>query len=231
VTILSKIWSGASMPVATPIGGFGDFGSLAKQSSGFRTLYSDEAESRPWNVTMPGQVTRNADMLDMAPDPVEAIDPIEEAAQEAFLQGFQEGERITRETAEVDNAARAQLAASVAQIAQAGEGTLATMISQAVIRLVSQIMGEVAVDEALLKERCIAVAACIDAEDSKAVLEVNPEDLPLLEMEAVGVRLAANPSLSRGSVRLATAEGWVEDGPDVRLARLKALMDDMEGRH
>jgi flagellar assembly protein FliH len=219
------------MPVATPIAGFGDFGSLAKQGGNFRTLYAEEPESRPWNVTMPGHVTRNADMLDMAPDPVEAIDPIEEAAQEAFLQGFQEGERITRETAEVDNAARVQLAASVAQIAQAGEGTLAAMISQAVIRLVSQIMGEVAVDETLLKERCISVAACIDADDSKAVLEVNPEDMALLEMENMGVKLAANPTLSRGSVRLATADGWVEDGPDVRLARLKALMDDMEGRH
>ena len=49
-------------------------------------------------------------------------------------------------------------------------------------------------------------------------------------MEQVGVALAANPALSRGSVRLATAEGWVEDGPDVRLDRLRALMDDMEGR-
>jgi flagellar assembly protein FliH len=31
-------------------------------------------------------------------------------------------------------------------------------------------------------------------------------------------------------VRLATADGWIEDGPDVRLSRLKALMDDMEGK-
>jgi flagellar assembly protein FliH len=219
------------MPVATPVSGFGDFGSLARQGGGFRTLYNDEAESRPWNVTMPGHVTRNADMLDMVADPIDQIDPIEEAAQEAFLQGFQEGERITREAADADDAARVQLATSVAQIAHAGEGTLAAMMSQAVIRLVSQIMGEVAVDEALLKERCAAVAACIDVDDRRALLEVNPEDMPLLEMEGLGVALSANPALSRGSVRLATADGWVEDGPDVRLARLKALMDDMEGRH
>ena len=34
---------------------------------------------------------------------------------------------------------------------------------------------------------------------------------------------------SQGLLSLA-ADGWVEDGPDVRLARLRALMDDMEGR-
>ncbi len=86
------------------------------------------------------------------------------------------------------------------------------------------------IDAEVLRARCEAVAACIDGDDARAVLEVSPQDLPLLEMEQIGVALAANPDLPRGSVRLATADGWVEDGPDVRLARLKALMDDMEGK-
>lgn len=228
---MSKIWSAKSIPLVTPVGGFGDFGSLAREGSPFRSLYGEEAPNRAWNVTLPGQVTRtNTDIVAMPEDAADAVDPVEEAAREAFLQGFQEGERITREAAETDDAARAALAGAIAKIAQAGEGTLAAMISQAVIRLVSQIMGEVAVDEMLLKERAAAVAACIDGNEGRALLEVNPDDLPLLEREGMGVTLAANPELARGSVRLATQEGWIEDGPDVRLARLKALMDDMEGR-
>jgi flagellar assembly protein FliH len=104
------------------------------------------------------------------------------------------------------------------------------MLSQAVVRLVAQIVGEVPIDEAVLKMRCAAVAACMDGDEARALLEVHPDDLHLLEEEGLGVTLAANPSLPRGSVRLATSDGWVEDGPDVRLARLKALLDDMEGQ-
>jgi flagellar assembly protein FliH len=219
---MSRIWSGEDMD-ATPIDGWGSFGSVGRSGQGFRTLYADEQGSRAWNVTHPGQPTN-------AQAQAEPIDPIEEAAREAFLQGFQEGERLTREAMDGDNLVRAELASAIALLAQSGEGTLATMLSQTVIRLVTQIMGDVPIDQDVLKARCEAVAACIDGDDERTVLEVSPDDLPLLEMEQIGVLLAANPDLPRGSVRLATADGWVEDGPDVRLARLHALMDDMEGR-
>ncbi|MBO9575994.1 MAG: flagellar biosynthesis protein [Sphingobium sp.] len=224
---MSKIWSAESASaVATPVGGFGDFGTLGRQGGGFRTLYGDDSAARPWTAGAPGRRQDSAPVRDEGP----AVDPIEEAAREAFLQGFQEGDRIARESIEADNEARIMLANAVQHIAQTGEGTLATMLSQAVIRLVGQIMGEVEIDEAVLKERCAAVAACIDSDDHRAVLEVNPEDMHLLEEEATGITLSANPALQRGSVRLATADGWVEDGPDIRLERLKSLLDDMEGR-
>jgi len=230
---MSRVWSAEQLGTAMPVSGLGDFGSLGRQPGGdFRSRYSEEVGAgRAWNVTMPGVRTPMADSFAMADEPIgEVVDPIEQAAQEAFLQGFREGERITREAAEGETMARTQLAEALSHLAQTGEGTLAAMLSQAVIRLVGQIMGEVAIDEALLKDRCAAVAACIDSDDSKAVLEVNPEDMALIEAEGMGVALSPNPALARGSVRLATHEGWVEDGPDIRLARLKALLDDMEGK-
>lgn len=218
---MSKIWSGEDMPAA-PVVGFGNFGSLGAQGNSFRTMYGDERGSRGWNAGGAHTASRSG----QAAVPV---DPVEEAAREAFLQGFQEGDRLAREAVDADNEARVLLANAIQHVAQSGEGTLAAMLSQAVIRLVGQIMGDVAIDEALLQERCAAVAACIDNDESH-VLEVNPEDIALLEEQATGVKLTANPDLPRGSVRLATADGWVEDGPDIRLARLKALLDDMEGR-
>lgn len=230
---MSRIWTADTLGDATPVNGFGDFGSLGRQPGGdFRSLYGEDGgASRAWNVTHPGQRSQpHHDSFAMDDGPVETVDPVEQAAQEAFLQGFREGERLAREAAEADNEMRAQLVQALGHLAQSGEGALAAMLSQAVVRLVGQVMGEVAVDEALLKARCAAVAACIDSDDAKAMLEVNPQDLPLLEMEGMGVALTPNPALSRGSVRLATHEGWVEDGPDVRLSRLKALLDDMEGK-
>jgi len=220
---MSKVWPGGLVAEAAPLEGWGAFGSIGRSGAGFRSLYATEQVSRPWNVTHPAEPTNEPDV----PAPV---DPIEQAAQEAFLQGFQEGDRLAREAAERDNDARAELAAAMAQLAQAGEGELARLLSQAVIRLVGQIIGEAPIDPDILKARCEAVAACIDGDETRAVLEVNPDDLPLLTMERMDITLAANPELRRGSVRLATAEGWVEDGPDVRLDRLRALMDDMEGR-
>mgnify|MGYP003642545399 FL=1 len=123
-----------------------------------------------------------------------------------------------------------ELAAAIQSLAKVDEGTFATLLSQAVIRLVGQIVGEVPIDADVLRARCEAVAACIDNDEAKARLEVNPEDLPLLQAEPLRFSLVASAEVQRGSVRLATADGWIEDGPDVRLARLKALMDDMEGR-
>jgi flagellar assembly protein FliH len=223
---MSKILSAETASAsAMPVNGFGDFGSLGRQGGGFRTMYGDDGTARPWTAGAPA---RRPDTMSGAG--TYGIDPIEEASREAFLQGFQEGDRLAREEAAADNEARILLASAVQHVAQTGEGTLSAMLSQAVVRLVGQIMGEVEIDEAVLKERCAAVAACIDSDDHRAVLEVNPEDIHLLEEEASGVTLSANPLLPRGSVRLATTDGWVEDGPDIRLARLKALLDDMEGK-
>jgi len=227
---MSKVWTSDAIDAATPVSGWGAFGSVGRNGNGFRTLYAEEQDNRAWNATFPGQSAQAAGEYDTPPSLEPLVDPIEEAARDAFVQGFQEGERITRETFERDNSARLELAAAIEALAKVDEGTFATLLSQAVIRLVGQIIGEVPIDADVLRDRCEAVAACIDGDESKARLEVNPDDLPLLEAETLRIALVGNPALPRGSVRLATAEGWVEDGPDVRLARLKALMDDMEGR-
>lgn len=216
-------WRDQLAQEAKPVASWEAFGAQA-QGAGFRNLYGAEPTAQAWNITRPSETTHVP-----APDEDEE-DPLEQAAQAGFVQGFQEGERMAREAMEADNAARLALAAALDQLVSAGEGTLASLLSQAVLRLVQQIMGEVPVDEAVLAARCAAVAACIEGDASQAALEVHPEDLPLLEAEQSGVTLTANPALARGSVRLATAEGWVEDGPDIRFARLQALLNDLEGR-
>ncbi|MET0239020.1 MAG: flagellar biosynthesis protein [Sphingobium sp.] len=188
--------------------------------NGFRALFDAPREQSDW-----------AARSFAAPEPVSfvpQVDPLEEASQQGFITGFQEGERVTREAMEADDTARADLAHAISQLGGMEEGTLASLLSQAVMRLVTQIVGEVPVDEDRLAERCAAIAACIDPDEGKAMLEVNPLDLPLIPDN--GVKLVANAAIARGSVRLATSEGWIEDGPEVRLSRLQAALDDMEGR-
>lgn len=224
---MSSFWSpkdlGDAMAVS-PIAGFSQVAAVAP--AGFRSRFGVTGEGLGWSATGVGM----PDHQDMAPMDEPEADPVEQASQEGFVLGFQEGERITREAFEADNSARLQLAAAIGQLGGMDEGTLASLLSAAVLRLVTQIVGEVPVDEARLAERCAAVAAHIDPDDGKAVLEVNPEDLSLIDTSAISVALKPNREIARGCVRLATSEGWIEDGPDVRLSRLKAMMDDMEGR-
>lgn len=222
---MSSFWSSSDLSGATPVAGWGDFGSVAPRGN-FRTRFGGLVDDIGWTPgSLDGRVAPAPESF-AEPEP----DPVEQAGREAFIAGFREGERVTREAMEADDAARRVLADAIAQVAGAGEGALASLLSQAVLRLVTQIVGAVPIDEAMLAERCAAVAACIDPDDSKAVLEVNPEDMGLIDASGIAVALSPNSQLPRGCVRLATADGWIEDGPGVRLDRLKALMDDMEGK-
>lgn len=188
------------------------------ESGGFRSLYT----------AIPGQhtATMRHGVIEMEPE----SDPIEEARMEAFTLGFDEGCRVTAETHQADADLRAQLSESLKLLAPAPSGMLSTMLSATVVRLVEQIVGEVEIDIERLLQRCESVAAFIEDNDDKGALHLHPDDIVLLDGEQVGVKLVADKSLHRGCVRLETADGWVEDGPDVRLSRLRAMIDDMEGR-
>ena len=185
---------------------------------GFRSLYT----------APPGQLTaamRGA-VMEVEPE----IDMVEEARMEGFTLGFDEGCRITAEGNAADVDARARLAEALELLSPAPSGMLSTMLSATVVRLVEQIVGEVEIDLERLVQRCDTVAAFIESNQDKSALHLHPDDVALLEGEAIGVPMIADKAMHRGCVRLETADGWVEDGPDVRLSRLRALMDDMEGK-
>lgn len=185
-------------------------------SNGFRSLYSAPA----------GKQT--AAMRAAAAEP--EVDLVEQASMEAFAQGFDEGCRITGEAMADETQSRIRLAQALEILTPAPSGMLSTMLSATVVRLVEQIVGEVEIDIERLLQRCDTVAAFIDDNDQKGALHLHPDDIVMVEGEKIAVRLVPDPELKRGCVRLETADGWVEDGPDVRLSRLRALLDDMEGK-
>lgn len=191
--------------------------SAAGSASGFRALFTEGQRLSP-----PASVP-DAEQVD-------PVDPIDQAHAEGFAMGFEEGSRIAAEAAADDREAQIRLAEALEQLSPASSGTLATMLSATVVRLVGQIVGQVEVDVDVLRTRCEAVAAFIDEDDTKGALHVNPADLPLIAGADIAVQVVADPQLRRGCVRLDTADGWIEDGPDVRLSRLKAMLDDMEGK-
>ena len=210
---MSRIWGAEVMNDAAPVAVAG----FRPAEGGFRSLYTAPA----------GQQTAalRGERL-----PAEPVDALEEARVEAFTMGFEEGCRITGEAQAGEIEAQGRLAEALEMLAPAPSGMLSTMLSATVVRLVEQIVGEVEIDMERLVQRCDTVAAFIESNQDRSALHVHPDDAELLKDEVIGVPLIADKAMQRGCVRLETADGWVEDGPDVRLSRLRALLDDMEGK-
>jgi flagellar assembly protein FliH len=213
-TTLSRLLNGSVAVAATPVGLAG-FPSL--KGAPFRALYADGQDSR-------------AGLSAEAEPEVPELDLVEQARLDAFAQGFDEGCRVTAEAKAADIAARDRLIAALEQLSPVDPGALSSLISAAVMRLVEQIVGEVPVDAELLRRRCAAVAASLDEADGHRTLRVYPDDVALLADVELAVPIVPDMQMRRGTVRLDTVDGWIEDGPDVRLSRLHAMLDEMEGR-
>lgn len=211
-TILSNILSSDQMGHARTVA----IGALGKTGGGsaFHARFADGQE-----------IVRKA-----APAQASRPDPLEQARADAFAEGFDAGMRIATENFAADDDARGKLAQALEQLVPATNGVLSSLLSAAVLRLVTQIVGESQVNADLLAERVAAVAAFIEDGQSRSSLHVNPDDMPLLEGREFGFPLTPDADVARGGVRLATADGWIEDGPEVQIARLTALLDDMEGK-
>jgi len=158
---------------------------------------------------------------EVEPEPdAPAFDPemIEAARRVGYEAGFADGAAALDE----EVAALHRLAESLQQLRPEPAGPLALLLVETVDRLVRQVVGEVAIDPALLLERAHAAAQLIVDEARPAALRVNPADLARLQGADLSVGLAADEDVAPGSVVIESADGWVEDGVAARLDSLRA---------
>ena len=143
----------------------------------------------------------------------------------AYLRGLDEG----RTTAEAEFAAERDAIGRLAETLQSlrPEPTLplAMLLAETVDRLVKQIAGEVEIDGLSLLARAKAAAALIGEATQPARLKVHPEDLALFDDCDLDIPVEGDLALERGAVMIETADGWIEDGPAIRLERLRAELD------
>jgi flagellar assembly protein FliH len=164
---------------------------------------------------------------DEAPLQIEPALDLEQLQAEAFAQGFEQGRRSVELEFETERDALARLAESLEVLRPQETNALALLLSETVSRLIRQIVGQVEVDGALLAARAQAAAAMIGQETDAARLRLNPADLALIEGARIPVEMVGDPSIERGGLLLETGQGWIEDGPTVRLDRLRAELDRM----
>jgi len=70
----------------------------------------------------------------------------------------------------------------------------------------------------------------INDDAAPARLRLNPADLARIDGLRPDLKLIADPAIPEGSVVAETASGWIEDGPAIRLEKLRGLLDQLSTR-
>lgn len=177
-----------------------------------------------WHEALHDQGEPDLDMEHEAEPEEERVD-IEAVRAAAIAQGYAAGIEVGRREADKERDALERLAIGLQMLRPEPTQGLGAMIATTVERLVGQVMGEVQVDVDTLMDRAQAAAALIGEETRPTVLRLNPEDMSRLNSAELPVSVEADPTLAPGDLRLEMAGGSVEDGPSVRLERLRAALD------
>lgn len=176
----------------------------------------------PW--TSPLGAPANDFKADAPEAPIPVVDP-DAIRADSFAHGFEEGRRTAELEIADQRTALARLAESLEALRPEPTDALAVLLAETVERLVRQIVGEVEIDPVLLANRAQAAAALVGEEVEPGKLLVHPDDIALLEGARIAVPIVGDPALTRGTVMVECASGWIEDGPVVRLDRLRTALD------
>ncbi|WP_162806713.1 FliH/SctL family protein [Sphingosinicella terrae] len=164
---------------------------------------------------------------DGGPQPLSVEQERLRAEAEAYARGYEEARQSAEAEMANERQALARLAESLEVLRPEPTNALALLLAETVDRLVREIVGEVEIDGARLLARARAAAELIGEHVEPSKLIVHPDDMALLAPAGLPVELAGDPDLPRGTLILETGHGWIEDGPVVRLERLRAELDKM----
>lgn len=154
--------------------------------------------------------------------PVDMAARVEEIA---YARGLADGRATVEAEFAAERDAIGRLAETLQSLRPEPTLPLAMLLAETVDRLVKQIAGEIEIDGLTLLARAKAAAALIGEATQPARLKVHPEDLALFEDCDLDIPVEADLALERGAIMVETADGWIEDGPAIRLERLRAELD------
>lgn len=165
--------------------------------------------------------------LHPAAKPVEpqAEDPLAIAYTEGFAAGVDQALAEAQALALAEAEARSGLALSLSRLDVAMAETLRQRLEETVIALCEATLAPLALDRDALAARIERAVAMFTRADDERVIRLNPDDAALLAPDmAADWTLSPDPSLERGALRIETASGGLEDGPEQwRRAIVEAL--------
>ncbi len=181
------------------------------------------AEPFSWTVLAgPGGFQADARFCDVpAPQPPppapppEPVDPVGLAWQEGFNAGLAEARDEAAAIAAQAEAARDKLALSFARLDAALEEELRLRLHETVAALCEGAITPLALDADALARRVEKAVSMLTRADDDRIIRLNPEDIALVSERIVADwNVLPDPALPRGSLRVETATGGVEDGPE-----------------
>ena len=142
-------------------------------------------------------------------------DPVSRAFTEGYVKGAEETLLQARAAATEEAAARGRIESAFDRLGEAETLRLEERLRETVLALCENAMAPMAVDPESLTGRIRKALALLRRAEDDRILKLHPDDLGLVaERLPDGLRSEPHPSLERGSLRVETAEGGVEDGPD-----------------
>lgn len=145
-------------------------------------------------------------------------DPVERARGEGFAEGYarglEEAQAAAQAAAETERAARAAITLSLARLDAELAESLREKLRATVEALCEAMLLPHAIEPAALAARVERAVAMFQRADDERVLMMHPDDLDLLaDQLPPALALGPDPAMERGSIRVETTQGGVEDGP------------------
>lgn len=158
------------------------------------------------------------------PDP-EPEDPLAIAFAEGYAAGAAEAQSHAEQQALADAAAREGLTLAFAKLDSELEEQLRQRLRDTVAALCEAAIAPLALDEDALLRRIERAVSLLARADDERLIRLHPDDVALLSPRfAADWQVLPDRTLERGSIRVETANGGVEDGPELwRRAIAEAL--------
>lgn len=144
-----------------------------------------------------------------------AEDPAETAYSEGYVRGFEDATAQAKAQAEEDAAATKRIEGTFERMSEAEALKLEERLRETVLALCEHTLAPLATDIDALTTRISKALSALRRSEDERVLRLHPDDLALLASRLPeGIKTEADPSLARGELRVETAEGGLEDGPE-----------------
>lgn len=160
-----------------------------------------------------------------APPQAEAEDPIAAAWTEGFAAGAAEAQARAAQQAEAEGVAREGLELAFTKLdAQLAE-QLRERLRDTVAALCETAIAPFALDGDALIGRIARAVSMLSRADDERIIRLHPHDIALVSAKfAADWQIVPDQTLDRGALRVETATGGVEDGPELwRRAIAEAL--------
>lgn len=151
-----------------------------------------------------------------APVPeAEPDDPLAIAFAEGYAAGAAEAQAMAAEQTAADDAARALLSLSFARLDKELAEELRLRLRDTVAALCETAIAPLALDQDALMMRIERAISMLSRADDERLIRLHPEDMKLISPRiSAEWQVQPDATLERGSIRVESAQGGVEDGPE-----------------